>query len=87
MPVDFLTQAQRDAYGQYCGAPSQEDIERYFYLNDADFTVIRQLRHEHTRLGYAILLTSVRYLGVFPEQPALVPDAVLLTLCRQLAEL
>ena len=85
MPVDFLTQAQRDAYGQYCGAPSQDDIERYFYLNDADFTVIRQLRHEHTRLGYAILLTSVRYLGVFPEQPASVPDAVLLTLCRQLA--
>lgn len=85
MPVDFLTQAQRDAFGQYSGAPSQDALERYFYLNDADLAVIQLLRHEHTRLGYAILLTSVRYLGVFPEQPAAVPDAVLHTLCRQLA--
>lgn len=85
MPVDFLTQAQRDAFGQYAGAPSQEELERYFYLNDADLAVIQLLRHEHTRLGYAILLTSVRYLGVFPEQPAAVPDEVLHTLCRQLA--
>jgi len=68
MPVGFLTQEQRDGFGRYGEAPSREELERYFYLSDEDREAIQTLRGDHTRLGYAILLTTVRYLGVLPGQ-------------------
>lgn len=84
MPVAFLTQEQRDAFGCYGAAPSREELERYFYLSDDDQVIIQSLRGDHSRLGYAIQLTSVRYLGTFPDSFTAVPQEVLQTLCRQI---
>lgn len=85
MPVDFLTPAQRDAYGRYAGAPGRDELERYFHLSDDDCLTVQTLRGHHNRLGYAVQLTSVRYLGTFPDDMMAVPPVVLHTLCRQLA--
>jgi hypothetical protein len=41
-------------------------------------------RGEHNRLGFALQLTTVRYLGTFLDGPAAVPSSVLETLSRQL---
>jgi TnpA family transposase len=84
MPVAFLTQEQRDSFGRYAEPPGSEDLERYFHLSDDDMGVIRALRGNHNRLGYAVQLTTLRYLGTFPDDFSKIPHVVLLTLCRQL---
>lgn len=85
MPVGFLTQEQRDGFGRYVDSPSREELERYFHLSDEDREAIQVLRGNHNRLGYAVLLTTVRFVGVLPDKPAAVPLEVLQVLCRQLA--
>ena len=84
MPVSFLTPAQRENYGRYAAPPTQDALTRYCHLNDDDLTQIMSCRGEHNRLGFALQLTTVRYLGTFLDDPAAVPSLVLETLSRQL---
>ncbi len=84
MPVTYLTQEQRDSYGSYAAAPTEEDLARFFYISDDDHTLINRRRGNHNRLVFALQLTTVRYLGTFLEDPLAVPDSVLKTLAKQL---
>ncbi|MFI9824565.1 Tn3 family transposase [Streptomyces sp. NPDC052013] len=84
MPVEFLTDEQAAAYAAYRGAPSRTELERFFFLDDADRELIDSKRRAHNRLGYAAQLTTARYLGVFLDDPADVPVEVVDYLAEQL---
>lgn len=84
MPVSFLSNDQRANYGRYTGGPSPHDLSRYFHLDDADQALIARKRCAHNRLGFAMQLGTVRYLGTFLEDPMAVPAPVVHTLARQL---
>lgn len=73
MPVDFLSDAEVARYGRYDGAPTRAEVEHVFFLDDEDKALVDRRRGEHMRLGFAIQLVTVRYLGCFRCRAAPTP--------------
>ncbi len=83
MPVEFLTDDEA-AYGRYAGAPLRADLDRVFFLDEEDRALIERRRGEHMKLGFALQLVTVRWLGTFLDDPLDVPVTVLDFVAEQL---
>lgn len=84
MPVDFLTSEQKGNYGQFTGEPNEVQLTRYFHLDEADRAFLFQRRGDQNRLGVALQLGCVRFLGTFLTDLSRVPINVQWFVARQL---
>ena len=69
--TSFLSAEQLAGYGPF--GPDRLDravLERFFFLDDADREVVAKPRGDHNRLGYAMQLLTVRFVGAFLSQGA-----------------
>jgi len=64
--------------------PTRPELERFFYLDDVDRELIGKRRGDHNRLGFALQMCTVRYLGLFLEDPLDVPWPVVEYLAEHL---
>lgn len=84
MPVEFLSDEQAARYGRYQADPNAEQLTRYFYLSPADVQFLAQRRRAANKLGCALQLGTLRFLGTFLAEPTQVPAVVVQTLATQL---
>lgn len=84
MPVEFLTDEQATAFGSFADEPTRPELERFFFLDDEDRKLIAKRRGDHNRLGFALQMCTVRYIGLFLEDPLAVPWPVVEHLAAQL---
>lgn len=66
MPVDFLTAEQRaryGSYGSYGEDPTPEQLARCFHPTIANRELIDKGKSDRARLGCAVQLGTVRFLG------------------------
>jgi TnpA family transposase len=84
MPGEFLSPDQKQRYGCYTEDPSPLQLARYFHFDDRDQQQITRRRTDHTRLGFAVQLGTVRFLGTFLPDPTAVPETVVTYVAQQL---
>ena len=83
MPVQFLSQADHERLNRFPDACASEDLSAFFQLTDDELAATRLLRGKHNRLGFALTLCGLRYLGFFAPVVS-APEAVVAYVATQL---
>lgn len=76
MAIEFLSDDQAAAYGRFTGPPERAELERFFFLDDADRVLVGKRRGDHNRLGFSLQLGTARFIGLFLPDPLDVPPEV-----------
>jgi TnpA family transposase len=84
MPGRFLTQAERERLQRFPEEISPQDMITYFALSARDMAKVRQQRSAHNRLGFALQLCALRYLGFSPDDVTTAPTNVVSYVAEQL---
>lgn len=67
MPRRFLSKAERQRLSQFPDEVTESDCIIYFTLTPADKEFVASRRGDDNRLGAALLLCNLRYLGYLPS--------------------
>ncbi|MDQ6353874.1 DUF4158 domain-containing protein, partial [Enterococcus faecalis] len=76
--------SNKKAFGIYLGEPSTEQLNQFFYLHEKDLELMETIRRPATRLGFALQLVSLRFLGTFILDLTNIPQNVLSYVATQL---
>lgn len=74
--MEFLSDEQAAAYGQFNGDPSRAELERFIFLDEADRRRVQLRRGDHNRVGFAVQFGTVRFLGTFLSDWSSTPSEV-----------
>jgi hypothetical protein len=85
VPVEFLSDDQVAAYERFVGDLTRSELEGFFLLDSTALDLIADKRGPHNRLGAALQVGTVRFLGHFlTEDPLDVPWSAVEYVAEQL---
>jgi TnpA family transposase len=84
VPTGFLSDAERERLDSFPAQVVPDDIETYFTLSRADRRQIPRTASPANRLGFALQLGALRFLGFCPDDLTTVPEAVVTFVARQI---
>ena len=67
MPRQFLTLAEREQLSSFPPSPTEDEIITFFTLSTKDLNLINKRNGDYNRLGFALQLGTLRYLGFIPD--------------------
>lgn len=85
MPSRFLKSDHRETLSNFPATIDAHDIIIHFLLTPDDLALMNLNRTNTQRLGFAVLLCGLRYLGFFPNDLMGIPENALAYLAQQLA--
>lgn len=71
-------------YGRFPERLSADELAEFFFFDERDRELFCKRRRESNRLGFAVQLGTVRYLGRFLEDPCSVSEQVVRWVAREL---
>ncbi len=82
--TSFLSEEQRQQLNRFPETIEPDDLIKYFLLSDYDLELIPVKSYAYSRLGFALTLCVLRFLGFIPDELELVPAAIMTFLLKQL---
>ena len=67
MSSSFLSASEQARLNRFPEQISHEDLITFFTLSDKDTTVVAKQRGSTNRLGFALQICALRYLGFAPD--------------------
>jgi len=85
MASRFLNQSQRERYEKIPAEISEYDLMQFFQITQQDKIFLKSFRGEHNRLGIALQIGIVRFMGFLPDKwQEQIPENVAAMLSSQL---
>ena len=85
MPVQLFTEAERARRNRFPDVIVYEDLVTFFTLSERDLRSIPRSREPHNRLGYALQLCTLRFMGFVPDDRRSAPPDAVAFVAQQLA--
>lgn len=84
MPVNFLSTAERSRRSHFPDDICESDLIQYFTLTSDDLKQVNRKRQSVNRLGFALQLCALRYMGFCPDNLQQTPDPIVTFVSEQL---
>ena len=84
MPVQLFTEAERAQRDRFPEVIAYEDLVIFFTLSDRDHESIPRSSAPHNRLGYALQLCALRFMGFVPDDFSSAPPEAVAFVAQQL---
>lgn len=75
MPVQLFTEAERARRNRFPEVIAYEDFVTFFTLSERDMDSIPRYSAPHNRLGYALQLCTLGFMGFVPDDLSHAPPA------------
>ena len=74
MPIQIFTEAERTKLDAFPEEITHDDLITFFTLSEADREQLPFFSAPHNRLGFAIQLCTLRFMGFVPEELPISPQ-------------